>query len=174
VAQPRDRHPGGGCGEAKRDATLARLLPRLHRWARQLRRCWPAWRPEAREAAKKEGRSLCGATSWCAIPFASLGPAAVVTVQPQPGSSFSEVSSMPDGLWPRRSPAPPSVDHVRQPARTAVWMVGSKGKRKPTRHWRRWLEERETGRWLKGPINLSFSQLSSGSARQALDPLPAR
>ncbi|MCT4365661.1 MULTISPECIES: AAA family ATPase [Synechococcaceae] len=120
--------PPGSLGRRQLEAVLARLAA------------------EAREAGKKEGRSLWRRYFLVRDSFASLGPAAVMTVHRSQGSSFSEVFIDADVFWPRDPLLRRQLIYVAvSRARTAVWMVGSKGSEADADHWRRWLEEEETG-----------------------------
>ena len=81
-------------------------------------------RQQARDAGKKDGRSIWRKFFLIRDAFASLGPAAVLTVHRSQGSSFGEVFVAPDVF--RADPA------IRQQlsyvavsrARTGVWMIG--------------------------------------------------
>jgi len=69
-----------------------------------------------------------------------------MTVHRSQGSSFSEVFIDADVFWPRDPLLRRQLIYVAvSRARTAVWMVGSKGSEADADHWRRWLEEEETG-----------------------------
>ena len=81
-------------------------------------------RQQARDAGKKDGRSIWRKFFLIRDAFASLGPAAVLTVHRSQGSSFGEVFVAPDVF--RADPT------IRQQlsyvavsrARTGVWMIG--------------------------------------------------
>ncbi len=58
-------------------------------------------RGQAKEAGKKEGRSLWRKFFFIRDAFASLGPASVLTVHRSQGSTFREVFIAPDVFWPK-------------------------------------------------------------------------
>ena len=81
-------------------------------------------RKQARDAGKKNGRAIWRQYFLIRDAFASLGPAAVLTVHRSQGSSFGDVFVAPDVF--RADPA------IRQQlcyvavsrARTGVWLLG--------------------------------------------------
>ena len=85
-------------------------------------------RQQAREAGQKEARALWRRYFLVRDAFASLGPAAVLTVHRSQGSSFGEVFIDEDVFWPcdlqlRRQLVYVAVSR----AGTAVWMVAGAG-----------------------------------------------
>ena len=82
-------------------------------------------RQQAREAGKKNGRPLWRRYFLIRDAFASLGPAAVLTVHRSQGSSFGEVFVAPDVFWPKDLTLRRQLVYVAvSRARTGVWMVG--------------------------------------------------
>ena len=81
-------------------------------------------RQQAREAGKKDGRGLWRRYFLVRDAFASLGPAAVLTVHRSQGSTFGEVFIAGDVFWPsdavlRRQLVYVAVSRASQ----AVWLV---------------------------------------------------
>lgn len=82
-------------------------------------------RQQARDAGKQKGRSLWRRYFLIRDAFASLGPAAVLTVHRSQGSSFGEVFVTPDVFWPQDLTLRRQLVYVAvSRARTGVWLVG--------------------------------------------------
>jgi len=82
-------------------------------------------RQQARDAGKSGGRALWRRYFLIRDAFASLGPAAVLTVHRSQGSSFGEVFVAPDVFWPQDMTLRRQLVYVAvSRARTGVWMVG--------------------------------------------------
>lgn len=87
--------------EAGESQLSLRLLPPLGTAARiALEAVLARLRQQAREAGKQEGRSLWRRFFLVRDAFASLGPAAVLTVHRSQGSTFAEVFVAGDVFWP--------------------------------------------------------------------------
>ena len=81
-------------------------------------------RQQARDAGKKGGRSLWRQYFLIRDAFASLGPAAVLTVHRSQGSSFGEVFVAPD-VFRADATIRQQLSYVAvSRARTGVWMIG--------------------------------------------------
>ena len=116
--------PPGSPGRRQLEAVLARL------------------RGEALAAGKQEARALWRRFFLVRDAFASLGPAAVLTVHRSQGSSFGEVFIEADLFRPldpilRRQLVYVAVSR----ARSAVWMVAGAGTEADRRHWQAELEQ---------------------------------
>ena len=131
-------------GEAR--LTL-RLLPPAGSNARaELDALMRQLRQQARDAGKQAGRALWRRYFLVRDAFASLGPAAVLTVHRSQGSTFGEVFVAGDVFWPsdvvlRRQLVYVAVSRASQ----AVWLVadgrlGSAAVEEQQR-WRDWLEQ---------------------------------
>jgi exodeoxyribonuclease-5 len=131
-------------GEAR--LTL-RLLPPAGSNARaELDALMRQLRQQARDAGKQAGRALWRRYFLVRDAFASLGPAAVLTVHRSQGSTFGEVFVAGDVFWPsdvvlRRQLVYVAVSRASQ----AVWLVadarlGSAAAEEQQR-WRDWLEQ---------------------------------
>lgn len=93
-------------------------------------------RQQARDAGKKNGRSIWRRYFLIRDAFASLGPAAVLTVHRSQGSSFGEVFVAPDVFWPQDLTLRRQLVYVAvSRARTGVWMVGSPQDNLERDHW---------------------------------------
>ena len=106
-AHRRLQPPVGSAARADLDGVLQRL------------------RQQARDAGKQAGRSLWRRYFLVRDAFASLGPAAVLTVHRSQGSTFGEVFVAGDVFWPedlvlRRQLVYVAVSRASQ----AVWLVG--------------------------------------------------
>ncbi|MCP4972283.1 MAG: AAA family ATPase [Prochlorococcus sp.] len=113
--------PVGSEGRRLLDATLQRL------------------RVEAKAAGKRDGRSLWRRFFLLRDAFASLGPAAVLTVHRSQGSSFGEVFVAGDVFWPQDLTLRRQLVYVAvSRARTGVWLVGKQGAASAQD---RWLEQ---------------------------------
>ncbi|MBV2351684.1 ATP-dependent helicase [Synechococcus sp. HK05] len=125
-------------GEAR--LTL-RLLPPAGSQARdQLDGLMRQLRQQARDAGKQGGRALWRRYFLVRDAFASLGPAAVLTVHRSQGSTFGEVFVAGDVFWPsdavlRRQLVYVAVSRASQ----AVWLVARGHAAEEQRHWRDWL-----------------------------------
>jgi exodeoxyribonuclease-5 len=121
-----------------------RLLPPVGSSARtELDGVLQRLRQQAREAGKQGGRSLWRRYFLVRDAFASLGPAAVLTVHRSQGSTFGEVYVAADVFWPqdpvlRRQLVYVAVSRASQ----AVWLVGD-GRAEPAdrQGWSRWLAQ---------------------------------
>ncbi len=115
--------PAGSAARGCLDAVLARL------------------RQQAREAGKRDGRGLWRRYFLVRDAFASLGPAAVLTVHRSQGSTFGEVFIAGDVFWPsdevlRRQLVYVAVSRASQ----AVWLVAGPGAGAAERQrWQGWL-----------------------------------
>ncbi|MCP9790705.1 AAA family ATPase [Vulcanococcus limneticus] len=102
-------------------------------------------RQQAREAGKTEGRGLWRRYFLVRDAFASLGPAAVLTVHRSQGSTFSEVFIAGDVFWPsdevlRRQLVYVAVSRASQ----AVWLVAGGGAAPAAgerQRWESWLRQ---------------------------------
>ena len=131
-------------GEAR--LTL-RLLPPAGSSARmELDTLMQHLRQQAREAGKQAGRGLWRRYFLVRDAFASLGPAAVLSVHRSQGSTFGEVFVAGDVFWPsdavlRRQLVYVAVSRASQ----AVWMVADArakaGALEDQQLWRRWLKQ---------------------------------
>ena len=95
-------------------------------------------RIQARDAGKRGGRPLWRRYFLIRDAFASLGPAAVLTVHRSQGSSFGEVYVADDVFWPqdlvlRRQLAYVAVSRAQE----AVWMTGSSSSARAIERWTR-------------------------------------
>jgi|TARA_B100000959_G_scaffold134934_1_gene141752 exodeoxyribonuclease-5 len=103
-----------------------RLLPPVGTEARQLLDgTLQRLRAQAKEAGKSDGRSLWRRFFLVRDAFASLGPAAVLTVHRSQGSSFGEVFVASDVFWPKDLTLRRQLVYVAvSRAREGVWLVG--------------------------------------------------
>lgn len=120
--------PAGSAARAELDALMRQL------------------RQQARDAGKQAGRALWRRYFLVRDAFASLGPAAVLTVHRSQGSTFGEVFVAGDVFWPsdavlRRQLVYVAVSRASQ----AVWLVadgrGGSTAAEDRRQWSRWLEQ---------------------------------
>jgi exodeoxyribonuclease-5 len=136
------------CAEVEAGETRLslRLLPPVGSGARQeLDAVLQRLRQQAREAGKQDGRALWRRYFLVRDAFASLGPAAVLTVHRSQGSTFTEVFIAADVFWPsdrllRRQLVYVAVSRASQ----AVWLVGDGhggGDAQAGRAWVRWLRQ---------------------------------
>ena len=111
------------CGDL--ELTL-RMLPAVGSEARQqLDRVMQRLRTQARDAGKRNGRSLWRRFFLLRDAFASLGPAAVLTVHRSQGSSFGEVFVADDVFWPQDRALRRQLVYVAvSRARHGVYLVG--------------------------------------------------
>jgi len=111
--------------EAGETRLALRLLPPAGSGARRdLDAVLQRLRQQAREAGKSDGRGLWRRYFLVRDAFASLGPAAVLTVHRSQGSTFGEVYVAGDVFWPsdpvlRRQLVYVAVSRASQ----AVWLV---------------------------------------------------
>jgi len=125
------------------DAQLAlRLLPPPGSTGRrQLEEVLARLRSEALAAGKQNGRALWRRYFLVRDAFASLGPAAVLTVHRSQGSSFGEVFIDADVFRPSDPVLRRQLVYVAvSRARTAVWMVAGVGSEADRRCWQEELE----------------------------------
>ncbi|MEB3322251.1 MAG: AAA family ATPase [Synechococcaceae cyanobacterium] len=132
-----------------------RLLPPIGSAARtRLEEVLEALRGAAREAARQQGRA--GRSLWRRFftvrdAFASLGPAAVLTVHRSQGSTFGEVFVDADVFWPRDETLRRQLVYVAvSRASHGVSLAAAPGPRAEQELWRRWLTEEEP---LDGPLS---------------------
>jgi exodeoxyribonuclease-5 len=93
-------------------------------------------RQHAREAGKKNGRAIWRRYFLIRDAFASLGPAAVLSVHRSQGSSFGEVFVAPDVFWPKDLTLRRQLVYVAvSRARTGVWLVGEDSNQKDRDRW---------------------------------------
>ena len=111
------------CGELE---LSLRLLPPVGSEGRhQLDRVLQRLRSQARDAGKRDGRLLWRRFFLIRDAFASLGPAAVLTVHRSQGSSFGNVFVADDVFWPKDLALRRQLVYVAvSRARHGVWMVG--------------------------------------------------
>ena len=103
---------------------------------RELDRVMQRLRQQARDAGQKNGRAIWRRYFLIRDAFASLGPAAVLTVHRSQGSSFGEVFVAPDVFR-----ADPSIRQqlcyvAVSRARTGVWLIGGTASAGTERAWR--------------------------------------
>ena len=116
--------PIGSPGRTALEAVLARL------------------RQQARGAGKPEARALWRRFFLVRDAFASLGPAAVLTVHRSQGSTFGEVFIDADVFWPKDDVLRQQLVYVAvSRASQAVTLMAGPGSRPEQELWRRWLEE---------------------------------
>ncbi len=119
-----------------------RLLPPAGSAARRrLEVVLAGLRARARTAGRRDGRGLWRRYFLVRDAFASLGPAAVLTVHRSQGSSFGEVFIDADVFWPSDLRLRRQLVYVAvSRARTGVWMVGGNGSEADRRCWQEELE----------------------------------
>ena len=122
------------CGELQLNL---RLLPHVGSESRQqLDQLLQRLRLQAREAGKGDGRSLWRRYFLIRDAFASVGPAAVLTVHRSQGSSFGQVFVADDVFWPQDPALRRQLVYVAvSRAREGVWMVGQSGPGAVTERW---------------------------------------
>jgi len=122
-----------------------RLLPPIGSAARrQLDYILNSLRQQAQLAQrlgdKKRGKLLWRRFFLIRDSFASLGPAAVLTVHRAQGSTFAEVFVADDLFWPRESLLRRQLAYVAvSRASQAVVMLAAEGSQADQRQWRQWL-----------------------------------
>ena len=95
-------------------------------------------RTQARDAGKRGGRPLWRRYFLIRDAFASLGPAAVLTVHRSQGSSFGEVFVADDVFWPQDLVLRRQLVYVAvSRAQEAVWMAGRSSSVKAVERWTR-------------------------------------
>jgi exodeoxyribonuclease-5 len=102
-------------------------------------------RQQAREAGKRDGKAFWRRYFLVRDAFASLGPAAVLTVHRSQGSTFGEVFIDEDVFWPqdpllRRRLVYVAVSRASQ----AVTLMAAQGDGAERELWGRWLRQPET------------------------------
>ncbi len=103
-------------------------------------------RQQAREAGKKDGKPFWRRYFLVRDAFASLGPAAVLTVHRSQGSTFGEVFIDEDVFWPRDLPLRQRLVYVAvSRASQAVTLMAGAGDDTEREHWGRWLREADAG-----------------------------
>lgn len=126
-----------------------RLLPPLGSEARsQLEAVLERLRQRARDAGKQGGRSLWRRFFLVRDAFASLGPAAVLTVHRSQGSTFAEVFVDADVFWPRdpvlrRQLVYVAVSRASHSVSLMAAEPGRGGDPGAGALWRDWLQERD-------------------------------
>ena len=120
-----------------------RLLPPVGTAARQqLETVLASLRRQAREAGQDRGRSLWRRYFLVRDAFASLGPAAVLTVHRSQGSGFGEVFIDGDVFWPSDLRLRRQLVYVAVTrARRGVWLAGGPGDEADRRRWQEALAE---------------------------------
>jgi len=99
-------------------------------------------RQQAREAGKKDGKPFWRRYFLVRDAFASLGPAAVLTVHRSQGSTFGEVFIDEDVFWPRDLVLRQRLVYVAvSRASQAVTLMAGAGDAPEREHWGRWLRE---------------------------------
>jgi len=124
-----------------------RLLPPLGSSSRtSLEAALQGLRQQARDAGKQDGRAIWRRFFLLRDAFASLGPAAVLTVHRSQGSTFSEVFVDSDVFWPRDPLLCRQLVYVAvSRASQAVSLVAGEGRRGDQELWRSWLGEADPG-----------------------------
>jgi exodeoxyribonuclease V len=103
-------------------------------------------RQQAREAGKKDGKPFWRRYFLVRDAFASLGPAAVLTVHRSQGSTFGEVFIDEDVFWPRDLLLRQRLVYVAvSRASQAVTLMAGAGDDAEREHWGRWLREADSG-----------------------------
>lgn len=101
-----------------------------------------ALRRQAREAGQEQGRSHWRRYFLVRDAFASLGPAAVLTVHRSQGSGFGEVFIDADVFWPSDLRLRRQLVYVAVTrARHGVWLAGGPGGEADRRRWQEALVE---------------------------------
>jgi exodeoxyribonuclease-5 len=103
-------------------------------------------RTAARDAEKPEARKLWRRFFLLRDAFASLGPAAVLTVHRSQGSTFGEVFVAQDVFWPKDEQLRRQLTYVAvSRASQGVTIEAGAGHAAEQTHWRNWLEGTEPG-----------------------------
>ena len=118
-----------------------RLLPPVgSAGRRQLDDVLQRLRQQARDAGKQAGRGLWRRYFLVRDAFASLGPAAVLTVHRSQGSTFGEVFIAGDVFWPQDPVLRQQLVYVAvSRASQAVWLMADGGAGADRRLWSDWL-----------------------------------
>jgi exodeoxyribonuclease-5 len=99
-------------------------------------------RLQAREAGQKDGKALWRRFFLVRDAFASLGPAAVLTVHRSQGSTFGEVFIDEDVFWPRDLPLRQRLVYVAvSRASQAVTLMAGAADPGERERWDRWLRD---------------------------------
>ena len=99
-------------------------------------------RLQAREAGQKDGKPLWRRFFLVRDAFASIGPAAVLTVHRSQGSTFGEVFIDEDVFWPRDEPLRQRLVYVAvSRASQAVTLMAGAAAAGERERWDRWLRE---------------------------------
>ena len=133
--------------EAGETRLSLRLLPPVGSQARQeLDAVLRSLRQQARDAGKQQGRALWRRYFLVRDAFASLGPAAVLTVHRSQGSTFGQVFVAGDVFWPTDAVLRRQLVYVAvSRASEAVWLVAdgrSNGAAaaEERQRWNQWLQ----------------------------------
>jgi len=124
-----------------------RLLPPLGSEARAgLEAVLERLRQAAREAGKQGGRALWRRFFLLRDAFASLGPAAVLTVHRSQGSTFAEVFVDSDVFWPRDAVLRRQLVYVAvsRASQSVSLVAAEQASGEEGRRWAAWLREEET------------------------------
>lgn len=129
--------------EAGETQLALRLLPPLGSAARSsLEAVLQGLRQQAREAGKRDGRALWRRYFLLRDAFASLGPAAVLTVHRSQGSTFGEVFVAADVFWPKDEILRRQLVYVAvSRASQAVTLMGEAGSERDGALWQEWLRD---------------------------------
>ena len=99
-------------------------------------------RQQARDAGKRDGRALWRRYFLLRDAFASLGPAAVLTVHRSQGSTFGEVFVDADVFWPQDDTLRRQLVYVAvSRASQAVTLMAGAGQARDVQHWQGWLRD---------------------------------
>ena len=97
---------------------------------------------QAKDAGKKDGRLLWRKFFLVRDAFASLGPAAVLTVHRSQGSTFKDVFVASDVFWPQDLVLRRQLVYVAvSRASNGVWIVGDEKQKGLSRNWEEQLRE---------------------------------
>ncbi len=129
--------------EAGETQLALRLLPPLGSAARaSLDAVLQGLRLQAREAGKRDGRALWRRYFLLRDAFASLGPAAVLTVHRSQGSTFGEVFVDADVFWPKDDTLRRQLVYVAvSRASQAVTLMAGPGCAADVQRWDDWLRD---------------------------------
>jgi exodeoxyribonuclease-5 len=131
--------------EAGESQLALRLLPPIGSAARQaLDAVLQGLRRQALEAGKRDGRALWRRFFLVRDAFASLGPAAVLTVHRSQGSTFAEVFIDADVFWPSDAVLRRQLVYVAvSRASEAVSLVSASADAAERELWSGWLQEND-------------------------------
>jgi exodeoxyribonuclease-5 len=133
--------------EAGESQLHLRLLPPLGSDARKaLEAVLARLRQQAKEAGKQEGKAIWRRFFLVRDAFASLGPAAVLTVHRSQGSTFSEVFVDADVFWPpdpvlRRQLVYVAVSRASQAVSLVADGRGGEALAAERQRWSQWLQD---------------------------------